>query len=114
MATFGTLGFQGESRHVKDSENIRYIVHLLNNPGSEMHVFDLVRAVKRIDPDHRAGVYTNMSEEELENEGMGKHRLANGGHSISKADAKRARELLAELNRARADEDPLEIQEVTV
>jgi predicted ATPase len=43
---YWTVTYQGTTSRLKDSKGLRYIGHLLRNPGSEIHVLDLVAQVE--------------------------------------------------------------------
>ena len=52
---YWTVSFDGETMRLRDSKGLRYLSTLLERPGSEAHVLDLVRMVHGSDPDPPVG-----------------------------------------------------------
>ena len=105
------VGFGGEKNSIKDRENIRYIVHLLENEGRQMHVFDLVRAVKGHIPGDDAERYAKMTDEQMADEGMNRATLNGGRSGRDTADYKKVKQLLADLKKIKQSGIPMEIEE---
>ena len=109
-----------EAEGIKNSVGMRYIAELLGNPNQYIPVMQLVHIAKGPTIDERATIYDNMSNEQLEAESMS---VTNSLHrKISQAESEFSRnarekekakgeQLLAELQEAMHDGDPLEIKE---
>jgi hypothetical protein len=102
------VGFKGEEAHLSNTENLRYIIHLIDNEAKWLHVSDLIRLVKGAEPDD----LSEESKQKTTNKEMNKSRLK---LDVPEKDIVRLREMYKDLQidlaEAERNEDPLEIEE---
>jgi hypothetical protein len=65
---FWTVAYRGSVSRLKDSKGLRFLAHLLANPGAEIHVLDLVAQVEGRGGTNSAPVDHSMA---VESEGLG-------------------------------------------
>lgn len=103
---YWTIAFEGDVFRMKDSKGMRYLAQLLANPGTELHVLDLVALAGAEPGDGRPA----PSAAQVRQAGMRVSRLEGAGEALD-AQAKtvyrsRLEELDAELEEARNFNDP--------
>ena len=102
-----TISHRERTFRIKDSKGLRYIAHLLEHPGEEFHVLDLIRSIE--------GVANSDSSERLD-ELRVTHDLGDAGEILdarSKTEYRRRREeLRAELEEATPNNDRGRIERI--
>jgi len=75
---FWDIRYRGEETHIRNLERIRYIIHLLDNPGVVISSHRLVSLVKgnESQPDQ---IFDKLSEEQLQKEGLTQDEILTNG-----------------------------------
>lgn len=76
-----TITYAEHTVHLKDSKGLRYLAHLLQHPGREFHVLDLVAAVEGR-PVASANALDGMNKEDLADQGMSVSGLGDVGELL--------------------------------
>ena len=103
---YWAIGYQGDVFRMKDGKGLRYLAHLLANPGVEVHAIDLVAAAGG---GSRSGP-TTTSAAQAAQDGMHVSWLRGAGEVLDEqakaAYRRRLAELEVEVEEARAFNDP--------
>ena len=104
--------YKGERTNLQNLERIRYIIHLLDNPGVEIASHDLVSLVKGVEAEQDE-VYGELSQEQLEAEGFSLVDLEIEGLSQREKDGmdNQIHDEWDRLERAKESGDPSRIDE---
>lgn len=99
---FWTVAYHGSVSRLKDSKGLRFLAHLLANPGAEIHVLDLVAQVEG-----RSGARSPIADRSMSVESEG---LGDAGEvldaSAKAAYKQRLEDLQEEIEEAQAFNDP--------
>ena len=99
---FWTIAYHGSVSRLKDSKGLRFLAHLLANPGAEIHVLDLVAQVEG-----RPGSTPSAADHSMD---VGSEGLGDAGDvldaSAKAAYKKRLEDLQEEIEEAHAFNDP--------
>lgn len=106
---FWTIVYEGKTIRLKDTKGLQYIGCLLHHAGQKFSALELILAIEKKIPVVGKQPYNDMTQEQLEEEGLRHSDLGNAGEILSKEDVKLLREQMAgiekELNDAKALND---------
>ncbi len=78
IGDYWKVKYQGQETYIQNRERVKYIVHLIDNPGRIFNPIELVQLVKG-QTEKTDEYYSNMSSAELEKEGLSELKLTDIG-----------------------------------
>jgi TolB-like protein len=105
---YWTVGYAGNSVHLKETRGLKYIAHLLRHPDAEFHVLDLAGGIaSQKDETTQSSVHgLSWADDDLENAGIHITGLGDAGEMLDEpakaAYRRRLSELREELQAAKA------------
>ena len=95
---FWTIVYEGKTIRLKDTKGLQYIGCLLHHAGKKFSALELILAIEKKIPVVEKQPYNDMTQKQLEEEGLRHSDLGNAGEILSKEDVKLFREQMAGID----------------